>query len=109
MIGLGLVLLLLVFAAIGFAGAGASLAVARNRWLEESDRDIGMIGVAVMLGIFGALCTIVAVGPWGIGAIGAVVLWASYVLMAQRLGLFRIDVRTTAGVEAHTTEPRSLK
>ncbi len=100
MIGVGLALLLLVFAAIGFAGAGASLAVARNRWLEEADRDVGMIGVATMLGIFGALCTVVAVGAWGIGAVGLVVLWASYVFMAQRLGMFHIEVTSDPGFEA---------
>lgn len=108
MIGIGLVLLLLVFAIIGFAGAGASLAVARSRWFHECDRDVGMLGVALMLTIFGALCTVVAVGVGGIGAIGPVVIWASYVFMAQRLDLFRIEVQPGPNLESSATGPRSL-
>ncbi len=88
----GLAIILLVFALVGFGGAGASLAVARARWVEEADRDVGMWGVATMLGVFGALCTLVASGLAGLGALGPVAIWASYVLMAQHLGLFRIEV-----------------
>lgn len=93
----GLAIILLAFALVGFGGAGASLAVARARWVEEADRDVGMWGVAAMLGVFGALCTLVATGLAGLGAFGPVAIWASYVLMAQHLGLFRIEVSAGSG------------
>lgn len=87
----GLQLVLLFFALFGYGGAGASLAVARYRSLSDGERDLGMIGVAVMLLLFGALCTLVGVGASGIPAFGGVILWASYMFMAQHLGLFRIE------------------
>ena len=70
----GLQLVLLFFALFGYAGAGASLAVARYRRLSDGERDLGMIGVAVMLLLFGALCTLVGVGASGIPAFGGVIL-----------------------------------
>ena len=109
MIGAGLAIILLSFALVGFAGAGAALAAARCRWLEQGDRDIGMWGVAVMLAVFGALCTSVATGLSGVCAFGLVAAWASYIFMAQHLGMFRIDARPGAGVPRPEAGPRSLK
>lgn len=91
MMDIGLRLILLVFAVVGFGGAGASLGVARYRHLAEGERDLGMLGVAAILFVFGALCTVVAAGYSGIAAFGGVVLWAAYVLMARHLGLFSIE------------------
>ncbi|HEX7120495.1 MAG TPA: hypothetical protein VF212_17010 [Longimicrobiales bacterium] len=87
----GLQLVLLLFAVVGYGGAGASLAVARHRRLTDGERDLGMLAVAGMLLIFGALCTIVGVGLAGVFAFGGIVAWASYVFMAQHMGLFRIE------------------
>ncbi len=87
----GLQLVLLLFAIVGYGGAGASLAVARHRRLADGERDFGMLAVAAMLFVFGALCTAVGVGLAGVFAFGGIVLWASYVLMAQHMGLFRIE------------------
>jgi len=88
--GLGLVLLL--FAAVGFTGTGASLAVARKRRISESEHDYGMIAVAVMLLIFAILCTTVATGFSGVLAFGGVAAWVAYLVAAQRVGLFQIEV-----------------
>lgn len=100
---------LLGFAAIGFAGAGASVAVARQRFLAEIEHDIGMLGVAAMLFVFGALCTAVAVGLSGVLAFGAVMLWSSYVLMAQHVGLFRIEILSRVEQERSPEEERQVK
>lgn len=100
----GLRFILLVFALVGFAGTGASLAIARQRQLSDGERDLGMIGVAGMLFIFGALCTSVAAGLSGVFAFGGVALWASYVLTSQRIGLFRVSavhVEEEAAAEPH--------
>lgn len=100
----GLRFILLVFALVGFAGTGASLAIARQRQLSDGERDLGMVGVAAMLFVFGALCTSVGAGLSGVFAFGGVVLWASYVMTAERIGMFRVNA---AGVEEHTpAEPR---
>jgi hypothetical protein len=100
----GLQLVLLVFALVGFGGAGASLAVARSRLATEGANDAGMLGVAAMLFMFGALCTAVVSGLIGVVAFGGVVLWAGYVVTAQRIGMFRIE--TGWMEEARETEPR---
>jgi hypothetical protein len=89
---LGLEVVLLGFALIGYVGTGASLAVARYRVLEDGDLDFGMLGVAVMLFGFGAICTSVAVGRLGVFGIGVVVVWASYVVMARQIGMFSVEV-----------------
>lgn len=83
-------LILLGFAAIGFSGAGAAVAVARSR-TGESERDLGMLGVAVLLFGFAALCAAVLGGLAAVLAIGTVVLWAGYVYAAQRSGLFQVQ------------------
>ncbi|HUH11776.1 MAG TPA: hypothetical protein VMK65_01645 [Longimicrobiales bacterium] len=108
MITLGLQLVLLLFGSVGFGGAGASMAVARARRLEDHEQDVGMLGVALLLGSFGALCTALATGMAGIFAFGGVVTWLSYVLMSQHLGAFRIEVpgRSLASTEASTEETR---
>jgi hypothetical protein len=100
----GLRLILLIFALVGFAGTGASLAIARQRQLSEGERDLGMVGIAAMLFVFAALCTTVGAGLSGVFAFGGVVMWASYVITAERIGMFRVSA---AGVEEHTpAEPR---
>jgi hypothetical protein len=88
----GLRVVLLLFAVVGFAGTGASLGVARHRYVADRESDLGMIAVSVMLLVFAALCTAVAVGLTGVLAFGGVVLWTSYVITAQRVGLFRVDI-----------------
>ena len=89
---LGLEIVLLLFALVGYVGTGASLAVARYRSLDDGQLDIGMLGVALMLLVFGVICTAVAVGAYGVLAVGGVAIWASYVVMARQIGLFDIDV-----------------
>ncbi len=106
--GAGLDVILLLFALVGFGGTGASLAVARSRWLDEGDRDLGMWGVAAMLLVFGALCTLVATGLPGVCAFGSVAIWGSYVFMAQHLGVFRVEVRASARSPRREEEPRSI-
>ena len=90
----GMRFMLLLFALAGFAGAGAALAVARYRLLSEGERDLGLAGIAGMCLIFGALCTLAASGLFGVLAFGGVAVWASYLIMAQRLGLFTIETRS---------------
>ena len=90
----GMRLMLLLFALVGFAGAGAALAVARYRYLAEGERDVGLGGIAGMFLIFGVLCTLAASGLFGVLAFGGVAVWASYLIMAQRLGLFTIETRS---------------
>lgn len=87
----GLHMILLVFATVGFAGTGASLAVARSRFLSDGQHDPGMLGVAAMLFVFGALCTAVSSGLLGVLAFGSVTMWLGYVVTAQRVGLFAIE------------------
>lgn len=100
----GLHLILLIFASVGYAGTGASLAVARNRFAREGERDAGMLGVALMLFLFGVLCTLVSSGLPGVLAYGTVVTWAGYVVAAQRIGMFRIE--TGSLEETCLQEPR---
>ncbi len=102
----GLQLVLLVFAVVGFGGAGASLAVARHRRLTDGERDLGMLGVAAMLFVFGTLCTVVGVGVSGVFAFGGVVLWAAYVFMAQHMGIFRVETSQGQFWEEEQTEER---
>jgi threonine/homoserine efflux transporter RhtA len=106
----GLRIVLLVFATVGYIGAGVSLAVSRQRKLMEGARDLGMLGVAGMLFLFAALCTSVGVGAIGILAFGGVILWASYLFMAQRVGLFRIEAGGPPSTEEESSEePRRAK
>lgn len=102
----GLQLVLLVFAVVGFGGAGASLAVARHRRLTDGERDLGMLGVAAMLFVFGTLCTVVGVGVAGVFAFGGVVLWAAYVFMAQHMGIFRVESNQAPLSEEEQPEER---
>lgn len=100
----GLRLILLLFAAVGFTGAGAALAVARHRRVSDSEHDFGMLAVACMLAVFGALCTAVGGGLSGVLAFGGIVLWVSYVATAQRVGLFQVQssrMEETAIEEPH--------
>jgi len=91
MVSQAIIFTLMFFAAIGFAGAGAAYAVARARELDESESDVGMRAVTLLLFVFGAACAFVAAGVSGICAFGLVVSWFSYVLAAQRVGVFRIE------------------
>lgn len=93
MMHLGLELVLLSFALIGYIGTGASLAVARYRLLDAGELDYGMLGVGGMLLVFGAVCTSVAVGWLGVAAIGSVAIGISYVTMARQIGLFSVEVQ----------------
>lgn len=102
-------LVLLVFALVGYLGAGASFAVARYRKLSEGDSDIGMLGVAVMLLIFGGICTLIGVGFSGVFAFGGVIAWVSYILMAQHIGMFTIETGGPPPAEETTEEPRRAK
>jgi hypothetical protein len=105
----GLRLMLLVFALAGFAGAGASFAAARYRYLADGVRDWGLAGVTLMLFVFGALCTLAASGVWGVLAFGAVITGAAYLITAQHIGMFHIETpdspapptETETGEEAH--------
>jgi threonine/homoserine efflux transporter RhtA len=100
----GLQIVLLGFATIGFAGTGASLAVAQGRRKIDGEQDAGMLAVAAMLFVFGALCTLASSGLAGVLAFGGVVLWVGYVVTAQRVGLFEIE---TGWLEETTpAEPR---
>jgi fatty acid desaturase len=84
--------LLLLFAALGFAGAGGALAIGRLRELNEGDADVGMRALAFVLALFSATCTISAAGLLGVIAYGGVIVWCSYVLCAQHVGVFRIEL-----------------
>ena len=95
--------MLLVFAFVGFAGAGAALAVARERLLADGERDAGLMAITFMFALFGALCTTAASGLFGVVAFGGVVIWGSYLLMARRLGLLRIEVPPTTSAEREAT------
>ena len=88
----GLSVVLLLFAAVGYLGTGASLAVARKRYASDDEPDFGMLAIAVMLAAFAILCTVVATGLSGVVAFGAVATWASYMAAAGHLGLFRLEV-----------------
>lgn len=100
----GMRLMLLIFAMIGFSAAGAAVAVARHRLVADGERDYGLGAIAVMFALFGALCTTVASGLFGVLAFGAVVAWGSYLLMGQRLGLFSIEAGPTSPPELEPTE-----
>lgn len=99
----GMRMMLLAFALVGFAGAGAALAVARHRLLGEGQRDLGLGGIAAMFLTFATLCTMAASSLFGVLAFGGVVVWASYLIMAQRLGLFTIETHTSP---PHQREPK---
>ena len=96
-----IVILLMLFATVGFAGAGVAYAVARARELAEAENDIGMRSVAVLLFVLAAACTFVALGFSAIFAFGGVISWFSYVVSAQRVGVFWLQPsRSAAGSPA---------
>jgi hypothetical protein len=82
---------LLMFAALGFIGAGAALAIGRLHDLDSGETDLGMRALACVLALFSAICTVSAAGYLGVAAFGGVIAWCSYVLWAQRVGVFRIE------------------
>ena len=81
---------LLFFAAVSFAGAGIALAIGRAREIADFTTDIGMRSVATLLLVFGATCAYLSTGFTTVLAFGAVITWASYVMTAQRVGVFEI-------------------
>jgi hypothetical protein len=89
----GMRFMLLVFAMIGFSAAGAALAVTRHRLLEEGERDPGLAAIAALFLLFATLCTVAASGLFGVLAFGGITVWASYILMGQRVGLFTIETQ----------------
>ncbi len=106
MMTLALRVVLLAFAIVAYAGSGSSLAVIRHRHLADGDVDWGMVGVATLLLTFGALCTALGVGWSGVLAFGGVALGASYVFMAQHIGLFRVDAGAAGARPDPVREPR---
>jgi hypothetical protein len=84
-------IVLLLFAALGFAGAGAALAIGRLRELNDGDPDVGMRALAFVLALFSGACTVSAAGLMGVIAYGGVITWCSYILCAQHVGVFRIE------------------
>ena len=84
--------MLLIFAGVAFAGAGAALAIMRQRSAEQGERDIGLALVVVMLVLFGALCAILSAGFGAIFGFGGVVAWVAYVMTANRIGMFTVEV-----------------
>lgn len=102
---LGLEIVLIAFAIVGYVGSGASLAVARYRTIDEGQLDVGMLGVAAMLLLFAAVCTTVAVGAFGVAALGSISIWTSYVVMARQIGMFAIE--TPVAPEVLIEQPHS--
>ena len=87
--------MLLIFAGVAFAGAGAALAIMRQRAAEQGERDVGLALVVAMLVLFGALCAILSAGFAAIFGFGGVVMWVAYVMTAHRIGMFRVEVGAT--------------
>jgi hypothetical protein len=100
-------LILLLFAAVGYAGAGAAFAVARTRVDAEAERDFGMLGVAALLVGFATLCAAVLGGLAAVLAIGTIVTWAGYMFTAQRAGLFRVHCGSLGEVPAEEPHQRT--
>ena len=87
--------MLLMFAGVAFAGAGAALAIMRQRTAEQGERDLGLASVVLMLVTFGGLCAILSAGFGAVFGFGGVVMWVAYVLTAQRVGMFKVEVGAT--------------
>lgn len=100
----GLSMMLLVFSGVAFAGAGAALGILRFRHLESGESDAGLVSVIAMLVVFGSLCALLGAGFGAVLGFGGVVLWVSYVLTAQRVGLFRIEAGRRTYPEEHPGE-----
>jgi hypothetical protein len=99
-------IVLLLLALVTYAAGGAALAAVRTRAMAGR-RDIGMSAVAASLIAVGALCTTAGAGPLGVLAFGAVTVWASYIVTAQRLGVFRVQTRQTEATPLEEPEPRA--
>ena len=87
--------MLLIFAGVAFAGAGAALAIMRQRSAEQGERDVGLALVVTMLAVFGGLCAMLSAGLAAIFGFGGVVMWVAYVMTANRIGMFRVEVGAT--------------
>ena len=97
-------IILLLFAVLGYAGAGAAFAVARARVHAEGEHDVGMLGVGVLLCGFATLCAGVLSGLAGICALGGTITWAGYLFAGQRLRVFTVRAGPLGEVPAE--EPR---
>ena len=84
--------MLLIFSGVAFAGAGAALAIMRQRSAEQGEHDVGLGLVVLMLGLFGALCAILSAGFGAIFGFGGVLMWVAYVMTAHRIGMFKVEV-----------------
>jgi hypothetical protein len=99
--------MLMIFALIGFGGAGAAFAVARQRLVVDGERDHGMLGVGGMLASFASLCALVGSGVAGLLAVGGTAVWLSYAATSQRIGLFTIERGRLEAAPAE--EPRQAR
>ncbi len=100
---------LLSFALVAYAGAGASAAVIRQRWLADGETDWGLAGVASLLFTFAALCTALGAGWSGVLAFGGVALFTAYVSMARHIGLFEVEAGSADALAQPAEEPRQPK
>lgn len=82
---------LMLVALVAWTAAGAVLAALRHRTRQYEHFDWGLTAVAGSLMGVGALCSAAASGLMAIFAFGGVCIWSSYVVAAQRLGLFRLQ------------------
>jgi len=95
---------LMLIALIAWAAGGAVLAAVRHRARLHAHQDWALTAVAIALLGVGALCSAAAGGLMAIFAFGGVCVWSSYVVAAQRLGLFRLH--SPRPVEEAMEKPR---
>jgi hypothetical protein len=88
-------------------GAGVALAQLRARNRATRSWDPTLLSAVLALLAFGALSTAAGAGLLGVAAFGLVTVWASYVVAAQRAGLFRIE--TVPRGETAVAEPQSRR
>lgn len=91
MMNLWVRLSLLLIGLVAWVAAGAALATLRFRTHRGQRHDIGLAAVASALLGVGALCSAAASGLVSILAFGGVSVWVSYIITAQRIGLFRLE------------------
>ena len=100
-------IVLMVFAASAFAGAGACQAVTQQRLMQDGRGNPGMSAVAVLLSVFASLCAGAVGGAAAILAVALPAGLAGYAAAAARAGLFRIqtgvsEASVAEGSELHT-------
>lgn len=79
------------FALVSFTGGGMSLAVVRARSLRQAEPDSATYSLATLLLVCGICSAYMVTGVAGVFALGGVATWYSYVVTAQKLGVFRIE------------------